>query len=126
MKSGKTQYAKEENKGQIRRNEYPMKSAPFHPTKSGRVVTFDGVEVPPFTGNTNRAQSVEILAHLPDPAQTEHPSCSVRRYAMGPPLGRSANFFCLTRCGVTPCEFLLLYLPDGYAPHVSREIVGVS
>ena len=43
-----------------------------------------------------RAKSAEIYAHLPAMAQTQKTRCSVRRYDLEIPIGRSANFFCVT------------------------------
>ena len=46
--------------------------------------------------------------------------CFVRRHAFDAPIGQSADFFCVTRLGVTQCEFALRDLPDGFASHGVR------
>ena len=61
---------------------------------------------------------VDILAHLPASVQTEQKRCSLRRYSLAIPRGRSANFRIATRGGVTMCGLLSRYLPDGFASRV--------
>ena len=71
-----------------------------------------------------RAQSVEILGHMPAQVPARQNHCSVRRYAFRDTGWE--NCLRVTRLGLKLCDFALRYFPDGYAPHVARWSIGFS